>query len=252
LEVNLRVTADRQAIGIGGRFNRANNGAIARFGWKAQIQTLRRFAAEAQCLEIGVANGVFGHRDDGSGCVDVNIRSYDAARKRSSGSSDLDALTAFMRLSAPPTPTTHTASELSGRELFVQVGCHLCHSPSLKTGESTNAKLSHVAVHAYSDFALHHMGPGLNDHVSQGLAVGDEFRTAPLWGLGQRIFFLHDGRTTDLQEAILAHSSTNERCQTGPGNGDEACVSEANRVIVNFKSLSEDQKQELLDFLRSL
>ena len=81
------------------------------------------------------------------------------------------------------------------------------------------------------------MGAGLADGVSQGEAGPREFRSAPLWGLGQRLFFLHDGRTNDLVVAIRAHAS----------NG-----SEANTVISNFASLSESEKQQLLNFLRSL
>jgi CxxC motif-containing protein (DUF1111 family) len=84
---------------------------------------------------------------------------------------------------------------------------------------------------------IHHMGTGLADNVSQGTADGDQFRTAPLWGLGQRIFFLHDGRTTNLLTAVQAHQ----------GNG-----SEATQVQLNFNSLSASQKQDLLNFLRSL
>jgi CxxC motif-containing protein (DUF1111 family) len=94
-----------------------------------------------------------------------------------------------------------------------------------------------VTYHPFSDFALHHMGSGLADGITQGLAGPDEFRTAPLWGAGQRLFFLHDGRTPDLLQAILAHAS--------PG-------SEANAVIHNFQALRPSQKQDLLDFLRSL
>jgi CxxC motif-containing protein (DUF1111 family) len=92
-------------------------------------------------------------------------------------------------------------------------------------------------VNAFSDFEIHHMGGGLADNVSQGGAGGDQFRTAPLWGLGQRIFFLHDGRTNDLLVTIAAHSS----------NG-----SEATQVVENFNSLSSGQQQQLLNFLRSL
>jgi CxxC motif-containing protein (DUF1111 family) len=87
------------------------------------------------------------------------------------------------------------------------------------------------------------MGPNLADYVSQGAAAGDEFRTAPLWGLGQRIFFLHDGRTTNLVKAITAHSSH------GDGQYPD---SEANAVIDNFKKLSAQDQQDLLNFLRSL
>jgi CxxC motif-containing protein (DUF1111 family) len=84
---------------------------------------------------------------------------------------------------------------------------------------------------------VHHMGSGLADNIQQGTAAGDEFRSAPLWGLSQRIFFLHDGRTTDLVQAIEAHAS--------PG-------SEANAVIDAFNSLAANAVQDLLNFLRSL
>jgi CxxC motif-containing protein (DUF1111 family) len=97
--------------------------------------------------------------------------------------------------------------------------------------------MSFVQYHPFSDFALHHMGSNLADGINQGVATGDEFRTAPLWGIGQRIFFLHDGRTQDLLDAIQEHSSSG---------------SEANRVIRNFNNLGTEQKQELVNFLRSL
>ena len=95
----------------------------------------------------------------------------------------------------------------------------------------------------FSDLAVHNMGPSLADDVSQGEARGDEFRTAPLWGLGQRVFFLHDGRTNNLLAAIAAHSS----------NGNAIYqASEANTVINRFNVLSTTQKQNMLNFLRSL
>jgi CxxC motif-containing protein (DUF1111 family) len=81
------------------------------------------------------------------------------------------------------------------------------------------------------------MGEGLADGITQGGAGPDEFRTAPLWGVGQRVFFLHDGRTTDLITAIEAHHSRG---------------SEANAIIVRFKRLSVTQQQDIINFLRSL
>jgi CxxC motif-containing protein (DUF1111 family) len=91
---------------------------------------------------------------------------------------------------------------------------------------------------------LHNMGPGLADDVSQGNAGGDEFRTAPLWGIGKRIFFLHDGRTKDLLEAIQAHA--------GSGGGQQYAPSEANQVVGQFNRLNEIDKQHMLNFLRAL
>ena len=113
----------------------------------------------------------------------------------------------------------------------------MCHTVTLHTGPSQFAALSNQTINPYSDFALHHMGSNLADQIRQGMAQGDEFRTAPLWGLGQRLFLLHDGRTSDLIQAILAHSSSG---------------SEANQVISNFNSLRTSDQQDLLKFLRSL
>jgi CxxC motif-containing protein (DUF1111 family) len=97
--------------------------------------------------------------------------------------------------------------------------------------------MSNEAYHPYSDFALHHMGSGLSDGITQGAAGPDQFRTAPLWGVGQRLFFLHDGRASDLLTAIAAHSSSG---------------SEAQAVIAKFNALTQQQKQDILNFLRSL
>jgi CxxC motif-containing protein (DUF1111 family) len=148
---------------------------------------------------------------------------------------------------APPTPSPNTpggATSISnGQSLFVNTGCALCHTPALMTGNSTVAALRNQTVNLFSDLLVHGMGPGLADDILQGGAQGDEFRTSPLWGLGQRIFFLHDGRTTDLIEAIRAHMSA--------GNAKFG-ASEANAVVNNFNQLSERQKQDLLNFLRSL
>ena len=100
------------------------------------------------------------------------------------------------------------------------------------------------------------MGSGLADDITQGLATGDMFRTPPLWGLGQRMFFLHDGRTDDLLEAIAAHESPATACFDNVGNHSpvSGCYgpSEANGVIGNFNALSASDRQAILDFLRSL
>jgi len=107
----------------------------------------------------------------------------------------------------------------------------------LNTGTTAIAALSNKQVNLFSDLLLHNMGKRLADNIVQGNAGPAEFRTAPLWGLGQRIFFLHDGRTSNLLEAIGEHASLG---------------SEANQVIKNFLFLRESQKQDILNFLRSL
>jgi len=103
--------------------------------------------------------------------------------------------------------------------------------------------LNNKTVNLFSDLLVHHMGPNLADNIIQGNAGPDEFRTAPLWGVGQRIFFLHDGRTSDLLAAIQAHSS--DAAPPFP-------ASEANASIAAFNALTPQQKLDILNFLRSL
>jgi CxxC motif-containing protein (DUF1111 family) len=128
------------------------------------------------------------------------------------------------------------ASTARGQQVFSNIGCGTCHVPSPTTGKSPVAALSTVTFQPLSDFALHDMGTGLADGISQGSANGREFRTASLWGVGQRIFFLHDGRTNDLAVAINQHQSHG---------------SEANEVIANFRLLSVDDKQVIFQTKRN-
>jgi CxxC motif-containing protein (DUF1111 family) len=97
------------------------------------------------------------------------------------------------------------------------------------------------------------MGSGLADGITQGSAGPDQFRTAPLWGVGQRLFFLHDGRTSDLLTAIEDHSSNCGGLQPTSSSAQQGgCGSEAAAVIAKFNNLSASQKQDILNFLRSL
>jgi CxxC motif-containing protein (DUF1111 family) len=179
--------------------NNGNDGTIARFGWKAQNKSLLLFAGEAYNVEMGITNELFQTEDTVPG---------------------------------------GSASISKGKALFSQVGCQLCHTPALTTDPNSRVSaLSGKTANLYSDLALHQMGKNLEDGISQGEAVGDEFRTAPLWGVGQRLFFLHDGRATDLLVAIQEH---------------RGIKSEANGVIGQFDRLSESDKQDVLNFLRSL
>ena len=133
---------------------------------------------------------------------------------------------------------------MRGQAVFSNIGCALCHTPRMQTAPvMDSAVLQNRPVKLFSDLMVHRMGAGLADGILQGQAGPDEFRTTPLWGVGQRMFFLHDGRTTDLMQAIQAHASN-------AGNGYPA--SEANGVINNFNALQNSDKQAILDFLRSL
>lgn len=236
-------------FGIAGQVNRnPNDGTITRFGWKAQNKSLLLFAGEAYNVEQGVTNELFPtERDETPGCV-FNPTPEDStgvnATTPTAAMSDLVGFEHFMRFLAPPQPAppqpggpVNPGSVAHGSQVFAQVGCVLCHTPTLSTGSSSTAALSHQPVNLFSDLLVHNMGTGLADGITQGLAQGNEWRTAPLWGLGQRIFFIHDGRATDLVQAIAAHAS--------PG-------SEATQAVNAFNALPPPSKQDLLNFLRSL
>jgi CxxC motif-containing protein (DUF1111 family) len=244
----------KRALGISGHANLSgNDGTITRFGWKAQNKSLEMFSGEAYNVEMGVTNEIFPDERSGapSSCM-TNPTPEDSTNFPASGSaipSDVVAFSNFMRFLAPPTPSTSgipgnpsVRSIANGRAMFSQVHCDLCHTPAMQTATSSFTKgLNNQSAALFSDLLVHHMGMGLADNVSQGAAGPDEFRTAPLWGVGQRLFFLHDGRATPanggLLKAIQAHASQG---------------SEANAVIGNFNQLSNQEQQDLLNFLRSL
>ncbi len=264
-----QVTNLNNDLGISGTFNHSgNDGTITRFGWKAQNKSLQIFAGEAYNVEMGITNELFPNErplpgEDGNGgsgdtglvasCLNLSGTGYpeDTSNPTLTPNSavldDVSAFANFMRfLAQPPTGgvvlngQSVSASAIStGSSLFSSIGCATCHNPSPGKTQVSNfvPALSGVSVPAFSDIEIHNMGSGLADNVSQGSAGGGQFRTAPLWGLGQRIFLLHDGRTTNLITAIEDHASHG---------------SEASTVIGNYNNLSSSQQQDLLDFLRSL
>jgi CxxC motif-containing protein (DUF1111 family) len=243
---------------LGGNANlSANDGTLTRFGWKAQNKSILMFAGEAYNVEMGITNELFPQeRDETPSCL-FNATPEDkinftpsAAYTPSSNSntavvSDIEAFADFMRMLAPPSPAPDTPSTVNGRALFAKIGCVHCHTPSFSTGRmnasgsstTPSAALSNQTVNLWSDLLVHHMGRDLADGITQGAAGPDEFRTAPLWGVGQRIFFLHDGRTNNLVEAIEAHKSRE---------------SEADKIIDRFKKLHPREQQDIINFLRSL
>src|SRR5262247_259395 len=260
--------SDRAALGIGGKPNRSgNDGTITRFGWKAQNKSITIFAGEAYNVEMGISNEAFPTaKEEDPGCQGPKKpEPNDAIRMEKDDSQnkgfdnplhilpDWMQFQLMMRFTDGPAPDPHpSASAQRGRVVFERVGCALCHTPQMQTAPvMLSPVLQDRPVNLFSDLMLHHMGANLADNIIQGQAGPDEFRTTPLWGVGQRIFFLHDGRTSDLLEAILAHFSPPSA--PDPRHHDPAYpASEANGVIRNFKELSIHDKQSVLDFLRSL
>jgi hypothetical protein len=269
----------RAQLGVQGTANRSgNDGTITRFGWKAQNKSLTMFAGEAYNVEMGITNELFPQATEENPACNGPKKNHpnDATRidtddTRNQGFNnplhilaDWMQFSLFMRFLDGPQPVPFSASALRGQQLFGTdpshpgVGCVSCHTPRMITGAAVESEsLQSKPVNLYSDLLIHHMGPGLADNITQGAAQGDMFRSAPLWGVGQRIFFLHDGRTNDLLQAILDHSSGgsgDQGNQDGNNDGKNSGYqpSEANTVVSQFKALSVKDKQSILDFLRSL
>jgi CxxC motif-containing protein (DUF1111 family) len=225
--------AQRAALGIAGHPNRsANDGTITRFGWKARNKSITMFAAEAYNVEMGITNELFPTATE----EDPNCNSADQpgpsvgkpapndVTRTQPGDGGPVANQSFnnpihlladwmefqilMRFMNAPQPISNpSASAIRGQTVFNIIGCSLCHTPQMQTAPSMNsAVLENRPVNLFSDLLLHHMGAGLADNIIQGAAGPDEFRTTPLWGVGQRLFFLHDGRTSDLLQAINSTS----------------------------------------------
>jgi CxxC motif-containing protein (DUF1111 family) len=253
--LSYRASVAGNSFGIAGTFNyNGNDGTIARFGWKAQNKSLELFAGEAYSVEQGVSNELFTQEHPTpeeervlglpNPCklnatpedhTNFNVGSIETL-------SDAVQFAMFMRLLAPPERSPDQpggAKSISrGEEFFNKIGCETCHHNRFPSfASSITPSLDNQKVNLFSDLEIHHMGSKLADNVSQGTAGGDQFRTSPLWGLGKRIFLLHDGRTSDLLKAIDQHSSTG---------------SEANTAVLNFNSLLVSEKQDILNFLRSL
>ena len=213
--------AEKDALGIAGRPSLDSTGRAGKFGWQAQHHSLASFAEEAYRTEMGVRGARASYNAACSALYQSayldpnNSTSYDESEQ-----SFTFLVTEYMRFLDAPKAVS--LSPAIGRRLFESTGCALCHTPSLRTGKQSDlASLNDRDAPLYSDLLLHRVG-------------SDEFRTAPLWGLGQRVFFLHDGRTTDLLAAIREHRG------------------EAEAVVARFERLSPADQQAVLNFLRSL
>ena len=258
----------RAALGITGHPNRsANDGTISRFGWKAQDKSVQLFVGAAYNVEQGVDNDLFPQAME----EDPACNGTDKPHPNDSVRNATDDLTAngfdnplhvmadwvmfsfFSRFIDVPHPVNNPSpSAQHGRVIFNDIGCSLCHTPAMQTfANNAEPALADKTANLFSDLLVHHMGAGLADNIIQGNAGPDEFRTTPLWGVGTRIFFLHDGRTKDLLQAIEAHASPASAAD--PATRTPAYpASEANAVINSFQKLSVSDKQAILDFLRSL
>ena len=141
---------------------------------------------------------------------------------------------AWSMLLAAPKPDEPTAESTEGLEHFHRLGCANCHTPSLKSAIGL--------LPVYTDLLLHDMGPELADGIEMGFANGQEFRTAPLWGVGVTGPYLHDGSALTLQEAIERHGGEGAESAR---SFRESSVEIRAKVIIFLKSLGGSKHQSL-------
>jgi CxxC motif-containing protein (DUF1111 family) len=204
---------------------------LGRFGWKAQVATLHQFAGDAYLNEMGITNPSFPKENLPQGQpIPPGCGTGTGLEDTGSG---VDAFTNFMRFLAPAPRLPITPQVQRGEVVFTQVlGCASCHVPTMMTGPNSVAALSSKPVNLFSDLLLHDVGTG--DGIEQGSAKGNEFRTAPLWGLSRRDRFMHDGRSNKIEDAILRHGG------------------EAQNAANGYEGLSKGERDDLLAFLNSL
>ncbi len=237
----LEMIALLQPPSVRGRTNRVldvatNQTVVGKFGWKAQVPNVHQFAADAYLNEMGITSPLFPNENCPQG--DCSLLACDPLPETGGAVEDdgsgVTAFANFMSFSAPPPSLPLSPNAALGNVLFASTGCASCHTPTLTTGFNAKPALSLRSFSPYSDFLLHDMG-NLGDGIGgQGRATGSEMRTAPLWGARVRTRFLHDGRATNLNDAILAHD----------GQGKAARDA--------FARLSATQKAQLIAFLNSI
>lgn len=250
------------SLGIAGHPNYNPDTSISRFGWKAQWRALLPAAAAEENVEMGISNELLPSENDQTpGCVlnplpedSTNFAYQGISPTPESFSQALDREAIFMRFLYVPKPGVCSAAPTSctnGQLQFNTIGCNLCHTVSMpmpngsiwQIGKTTSFGPGTNNIFLYSDILVHHMGPCLADNITQGSAAGDEWRTPPLWNVGQRFFFLHDGRTNNIVSAVQDHFCV--------ANANYP-ASEANAVVNAFNALTLGNQQDLINFLRSL
>jgi len=185
--------------------------ALGRFGWKAQVATVHQFAGDAYLNELGITNPSFPHENRPQG--QPIQPGCDTVLDPEDDGENVTAFTDFMRFLAPVPRGPITPQVQRGEEVFGEIGCASCHVPRMMTGPNSVAALSKKPVELFSDLLLHDIGTG--DGIKQGLATGNDFRTAPLWGLSRRDRFMHDAKSNKIDDAIRRHDGEAKNARDG-------------------------------------
>jgi CxxC motif-containing protein (DUF1111 family) len=233
---------------------RLKDGRVGRFGWKANVASLKEFTLQACSSELGLEVPGFPRaapawkKDYKAPGIDLSAEQCDQL---------IRFVASLPRPRQRPAESPQHADEIAaGQKLFSTAGCAVCHRPKL--GEVDGI---------YSDLLLHDMGQLLSDSgsystnvtvvASEGAqdplpvktrveardtkeappkfgASTREWRTPPLWGLRDSAPYLHNGRAETITDAVALHG------------GEGLLAAEA------FFKLSPDERLQLELFLQSL
>ena len=242
---------DTNKDGVSGKANKVwdiqkEKLAIGRFGWKAAQPSVYQQTADAFYHDMGLSNKLYSNpfnctskQEECTKAISGNSEEYDDLEV---SSDQLDLVTFYSsQLGVPVRRSINAENVKKGKEIFFALNCNSCHVESFTTGDSgSHVNLNNQIIYPYSDFLLHDMGESLSDGVSEFLALGSEWRTPPLWGIGltnivsDEYGYLHDGRARTIEEAILWHGG------------------EAKEIIQNYKKLKKNEVNQLLSFINSL
>ena len=217
---------------------RADGKYICRFGRKASTYNLEQQVAQAYNHDMGITSTLLPNNP--YNYLDQTLPATPPAAEVNDD--DFNSVVFYVRCLQTPIQRNPTdATVMHGNALFTSIGCQTCHQQTLTTGYSAIAALSHQTINPFTDLLVHDMGPGDDDHYTEGSALTSEWRTAPLWGIGLApqvqggdIYLMHDGRAHSIKQAIQLH-------------GGEAAVSAA-----NFNALSQTDQNAVITFLQSL
>jgi CxxC motif-containing protein (DUF1111 family) len=220
---------DSNGDGISGRVSlieTPQGTLVGRYGWKAAIPTLRLQIARALSLDLGLSTSV--QPNPAGDCTPNQTACLQAAGPADAEPEVSDLMLDLLEtyLASLPSPAAESTPDAEGAQVFAAIGCTDCHVPELQAGSQV--------VRPYSDLLLHNMGLLLGDDLTGNEAASAEWRTAPLWGLGQATSFMHDARAATLEEAILWHGGEAESARNA------------------YYELNEDQRRVLLIWLRGL
>lgn len=217
-----------------------------RFGWKNQHASLQSFSGDAYLNEMGITNPF----DGNGGTVENNslgqpVAAFDLVEDPEDDGLDVEAFANFMRATSAPGRGPITAAAQRGASLFAQIGCSICHTPSIVTAPpgtvinrgafTVPAALGNKRIRPFSDFLLHDIGTGDGIVQNGGAGTRNMVRTPPLWGVRTRPELMHDGLSLTFNEAIQRHAGTG-----------------GTHVRNNFNALAAGQRADVIAFLKSL